>query len=123
MAEDSGEMDEEDEVTWPPDGWVHKVMPDHFERRTLAAMPNDEWDEYVYKHGRDNIEAWLRHWPSHFAEDKQCEFAAVLTAWLVHEGPLPRQLTQRQRKKANAKNKQHAAVGGGEGEGAITMKE
>lgn len=113
-------MDEEDEV-WPPNGWTHMIIP-RFQMGTLAAMPNDEWDKYVYKHGRDNIEAWLRHWPSHFAEDKQYEFAEVLTAWLVHEGPLPRQLTQRQRKKANAKMK-HAAVGGGEGEGAITKKE
>eukprot|EP00983_Pelagomonas_calceolata_P039661 1137274-Pelagomonas_calceolata.AAC.1 len=80
MAEELGEMVEEDEARFPG-GWVHKVMPAH-SKRTLGAMPSDEWDEYVYKHGLDNIEAWLRHWPSHFAEDKQYEFAAVLTAWL-----------------------------------------
>mmetsp|Transcript_26603 Transcript_26603/g.71947 ORF Transcript_26603/g.71947 Transcript_26603/m.71947 type:complete len:121 (-) Transcript_26603:481-843(-) len=120
MAEE--EMAEEDEGRMLG-GWAHRIMPAHF-KRTLCAMQFDEWDDYVYKHGRDNIEAWLRHWPSHFAEDKQYEFAAVLTAWLMHEGPLPREPTLRQRKKANAKKKQQqAAVGGGEGEGAIPMKE
>eukprot|EP00983_Pelagomonas_calceolata_P089930 1157360-Pelagomonas_calceolata.AAC.10 len=59
--------------------------------------------------------------PTDFDDDMQLEYATVLISWLSCEGALPRQITPRQRKRANAKTKQQQPpiqVGEGEWGGA-----
>ena len=68
------------------------------------------------QNGRVLIAERLQHAPTEFPSiEEQCDYAAVLVAWLEFEGalppPLPLPLTPRQHKRAKAKEKKaHTAA-------------